>query len=199
MGGFIICLTSLMLSKPDGHSKNTWLVLDELGNLPKNDSLKELLSLGRSKGCRLIAGTQSISQLHEKYGEQDTDTILNLFSTVIALRCGVSGGVAEYAAKCFGESIYERPSIDPSKSSSSNNWQKESWGLVTTDDLKHLPQASKNGVTGYITSSGWNSVFKLQWHYPSFNKKSKSHIAASWLTERNSNTSKAKNGRLRNR
>jgi hypothetical protein len=192
-------LTSLMLSKPDGHSKNTWLVLDELGNLPKNDSLKEWLSLGRSKGCRLIAGTQSISQLHEKYGEQDTDTILNLFSTVIALRCGVSGDVAEYAAKCFGESIYERPSTDPSKSSSAANWNKETWQLVTTDDLKHLPQASKNGVTGYVTSSGWNSVFKLQWPYPSLNKKSKSHIPASWLTARKVKPSKTKNGRLRNR
>jgi hypothetical protein len=192
-------LTSLMLSKPDGHSRNTRLVLDELGNLPKNDSLKEWLSLGRSKGCRLIAGTQSISQLHEKYGEQDTDTILNLFSTVIALRCGVSGDVAEYAAKCFGESIYERPSIDLSKSSSANNWQKETWQLVTTDDLKHLPQASKNGVTGYITSSGWNSVFKLQWPYPDLAIQSESHIPAPWLTARNTKPSKTKNGRLRNR
>lgn len=192
-------LTSLMLSKPDGHSRNTWLVLDELGNLPKNESLKEWLSLGRSKGCRLIAGTQSISQLHETYGEQDTDTILNLFSTVIALRCGVSGDVAEYASKCFGEAIYERPSIDPDKSSSKINWSKETEQLVTADDLKHLPQSSKNGVTGYITSSGWNSAFKFEWPYPSFNKKSKSHIPASWLTERNTNSSKTKNGRLRNR
>jgi len=192
-------LTSLILSKPDGHSRNTWLVLDELGNLPKNDSLKEWLSLGRSKGCRLIAGTQSMSQLHEKYGEKDTDTILNLFSTVVALRCGVSGDVAEYAAKCFGESIYERPSIDPSKSSSANNWQKETWQLVTTDDLKHLPQASKNGVTGYITSSGWNSAFQLQWPYPTLAIKSESHIPASWLKTRKVKPSKTKNGRLRNR
>ena len=192
-------LTSLMLSKPDGYSKNTWLVLDELGNLPKNESIKEWLSLGRSKGCRLIAGTQSTSQLHEKYGEQDTDTILNLFSSIIALRCGISGGVAEYAAKCFGESIDERPSIDFSKPSSANNWQKETSALVTADDLRHLPQTTKNGVTGYLTSSGWNSVFKLQWSFPDLAIKSESHIPALWLTARNSRPSETKNGRLRNR
>ena len=192
-------LTSLMLSKPDGNSNNTWLVLDELGNLPKNDSLKEWLSLGRSKGCRCIAGTQSISQLHDTYGEQDTDTLLNLFSTVTALRCGVSGDVAEYAAKCFGEAIYERPSNNKDKGSSVTSWQKETWQLVTSDDLKHLPQANKLGVAGYITSSGWNSVFKLQWPYPDLAIKSESHISASWLTARNTKPSKTKNGRLRNR
>jgi len=192
-------LTSIMLSKPDGKSNNTWLVLDELGNLPKNDSLKEWLSLGRSKGCRMIAGTQSISQLHEKYGEQDTDTLLNLFSTVTALRCGVSGGVAEYAAKCFGEAIYERPSNNSDKSSSTISWQKETWQLVTPDDLKHLPQASIHGVTGYITSSSWNSVFKLQWPYPDLLIKADSHIPAPWLKAKNIKTSTSKNGRLRNR
>ncbi|HGZ7313010.1 TPA: type IV secretion system DNA-binding domain-containing protein [Vibrio parahaemolyticus] len=196
--GFI---TSLMLAKPDNNStQQTWLILDELGNLPKSESLKEWLSLGRSKGCRFVGGTQSISQLHDKYGEYDTDTLLNLFSTIIALRCGASGGVAEYAAKCLGEAIYERPSSGNTKTGSySINWQKEVSQLVTASDLVHLPQSNNNGVVGYITSSGWNSVFQLQWPYPKQTKRAPSHVPNDWLLDANQKPLTRKNGRLGNR
>lgn len=189
-------MTSIVLAKPDNKAANTWLVLDELGNLPKNDSLKEWMSIGRSKGCRTLAGTQSISQLHKTYGEHDADTLLNLFSTIIALRCGASGGVAEYAAKAFGEAIYERPSYGEYV-----NWQKETWQLVTSTDLVNLPQSTPQGVTGYITSSGWNAVYKLQWTYPKLHVIAKSHVAADWLLQRSSKPTSTppttRNGRLK--
>ncbi|UNP89052.1 type IV secretion system DNA-binding domain-containing protein [Aeromonas encheleia] len=144
-------MTKIVTAKPDHGAAHTWLVLDELGNLPKNDSLKEWMSIGRSKGCRTLAGTQSISQLHKTYGEHDTDTLLNLFSTIIALRCGATGGVAEYAAKTFGEAIYERPTYSENQGQAAS-WQKETWRLVTPSDLVNLPQSTPQGVTGYITS-----------------------------------------------
>ncbi|MFA0320395.1 type IV secretion system DNA-binding domain-containing protein [Vibrio sp. 10N.222.55.A3] len=193
--GFI---TSLMLAKPDNHNTlQTWLIIDELGNLPKNDSLKEWLSLGRSKGCRFVGGTQSISQLHDKYGEHDTNTLLNLFATVIALRCGAPGGEAEYAANCFGEAIYERPSSGSTKmGASAISWQREISQLVTASDLVHLPQSNDNGVTGYIASSGWNSVFQLQWPYPKLDKQAPSHIPSPWVLDTTQRPQKRKNGRL---
>ncbi|WP_279452372.1 TraM recognition domain-containing protein [Aeromonas hydrophila] len=166
------------------------------GICQKNDSLKEWMSIGRSKGCRTLAGTQSISQLHKTYGEHDADTLLNLFSTIIALRCGASGGVAEYAAKAFGEAIYERPSYGEYV-----NWQKETWQLVTSTDLVNLPQSTPQGVTGYITSSGWNAVYKLQWTYPKLHVIAKSHVAADWLLQRSSKPTSTppttRNGRLK--
>lgn len=193
-------MTKIVTAKPDHEAAHTWLVLDELGNLPKNDSLKEWMSIGRSKGCRTLAGTQSISQLHKTYGEHDTDTLLNLFSTVIALRCGATGGVAEYAAKAFGEAIYERPTYSENQGQAAS-WQKETWQLVTPSDLVNLPQSTPQGVTGYITSSGWNAVYRLQWPYPKLNVIAKSHVAADWLLQRSSKPTSTplttRNGRLK--
>lgn len=191
-------MTTIVTAKPDNEAANTWLVLDELGNLPKNDSLKEWMSIGRSKGCRTLAGAQSISQLHKIYGEHDTDTLLNLFSTIIALRCGATGGVAEYAAKTFGEAIYERPTYSENQGQAAS-WHKETWQLVTPSDLVNLPQSTPQGVTGYITSSGWNAVYKLQWPYPKLNVIAKSHVAADWLLQRSSKSTQptTRNGRLK--
>lgn len=194
-------ITSIVLARPDSDSSNIWFVLDELGNLPKNESLKEWLSIGRSKGCRTLAGTQSISQLHQAYGEHDTDTLLNLFSTVIALRCGASGGVAEYAAKTFGEAIYERPSYSAENQGEKvTNWQKEAWQLVTASDLVNLRQPTNKGVTGYLTSSGWNAVYKLEWPYPKLDKIAESYVPADWVNARKADSPSAtKYGRLRGR
>ncbi|MEE1953583.1 type IV secretory system conjugative DNA transfer family protein [Aeromonas sp. 75A] len=193
-------MTKIATAKPDHGAAHIWLVLDELGNLPKNDSLKEWMSIGRSKGCRTLAGTQSISQLHKTYGEHDTDTLLNLFSTIIALRCGATGGVAEYAAKAFGEAIYERPTYSENQEQTAS-WQKETWRLVTPSDLVNLPQSTPQGVTGYITSSGWNAVYRLQWPYPKLNVIAKSHVAADWLLQRSSKPASTppttRNGRLK--
>lgn len=193
-------MTKIVTAKPDHGAAHIWLVLDELGNLPKNDSLKEWMSIGRSKGCRTLAGTQSISQLHQTYGEHDTDTLLNLFSTIIALRCGATGGVAEYAAKAFGEAIYERPTYSENQGQTTS-WQKETWRLVTPSDLVNLPQSTPQGVTGYITSSGWNAVYRLQWPYPKLNVIAKSHVAADWLLQRSSKPTSTppttRNGRLK--
>ncbi len=193
-------MTKIATAKPDHGAAHIWLVLDELGNLPKNDSLKEWMSIGRSKGCRTLAGTQSISQLHQTYGEHDTDTLLNLFSTIIALRCGATGGVAEYAAKAFGEAIYERPTYSENQGQTTS-WQKETWRLVTPSDLVNLPQSTPQGVTGYITSSGWNAVYRLQWPYPKLNVIAKSHVAADWLLQRSSKPTSTppttRNGRLK--
>lgn len=191
-------LTSSMLSKPDGNTSKTWLILDELGNLSRNDSLKEWLSLGRSKGCRCIAGTQSVSQLRDIYGDDSTETILNLFSTIISLRCGAPSDAAEYAAKCFGEGVFERPTIGAEHSKNVINWHKEVNNLVTADHLKHIPEAN-DGVLGYITSSGWNSVFKLKWPYPNMAKISEGHIPANWMEERDHKRTRKRNGRLRYR
>ncbi|WP_429180509.1 type IV secretion system DNA-binding domain-containing protein [Aeromonas salmonicida] len=193
-------MTKIVTAKPDHEAAHTWLVLDELGNLPKNDSLKEWMSIGRSKGCRTLAGTQSISQLYKTYGEHDTDTLLNLFSTIIALRCGATGGVAEYAAKAFGEAIYERPTYSENQGQAAS-WQKETWRLVTPSDLVNLPQSTPQGVTGYITSSGWNAVYRLQWPYPKLNVVAKSHVASDWLLQRSSKPTSTppttRNGRLK--
>src|SRR5262249_46966242 len=63
-------MTSHVLAQENTSTRELWLVLDELANLPKNPALLEWMSLGRSKGCRIVAGTQSISQIRQIYGPE---------------------------------------------------------------------------------------------------------------------------------
>src|SRR5690606_17958141 len=60
---FVSLATRQLLAMPDCDERRIWFCLDELGNLPKCPSLLKLLTLGRSKGARTIAGVQSVSQL----------------------------------------------------------------------------------------------------------------------------------------
>ncbi len=166
----------------DDEHREIWLFLDELGNLPRNESLAEWLSLGRSKGCRMVIGTQSISQIKDIYGEFGADSLLNLFTTVVAMRCGATGITAEYTAKCFGSQEVERPSF----SSGSNNeqvinWHRETIPLVTASALTQLPQASVKGVEGFLLVPGWDAVYRLCWPIPNFKKQAEGHIPAKWL------------------
>lgn len=45
-------ITNSLLDMPDSKKRQVWMVLDELGNLPKSPALKRWLSLSRSKGGR---------------------------------------------------------------------------------------------------------------------------------------------------
>ncbi len=65
----IALMTSNILSPTNTPIRGALVVLDETKNLPRNDSLYEWMCLGRLKGCRIVAGTQSISQLKQIYSE----------------------------------------------------------------------------------------------------------------------------------
>jgi succinate dehydrogenase hydrophobic anchor subunit len=178
----ISLMTSTVLAQTNTTQRELWLFLDELGNLPRNGSLIEWMSLGRSKGCRLVAGTQSISQLKEIYTDKGADSLLNLFSIIISLRVGAAGDSANYVAKIFGEREVERPTNTTGLHGSHvTNWQRESLPLVTPSDLVHLPQVDHRGAEGYLLVPGWKAVYRLRWPLPKFPKIALEHCPALWL------------------
>lgn len=187
----IALMTSNVLSQSNTVKREIWLFLDELANLPRNDSLKEWMSLGRSKGCRIVAGTQSISQIQEIYSERGADSLLNMFSIFVSMRIGSAGGTATYTAQAFGERQVERPSIsfDPN-GGRLTNWQNETQALVTASDLIHLPQPNRRGAEGFIMIPGWESVYKLRWPIPKIPAQAKEHCPADWLQKSDQNLSK---------
>ncbi|SHF84384.1 Type IV secretory pathway, VirD4 component, TraG/TraD family ATPase [Marinomonas polaris DSM 16579] len=173
----ISLMTSSILSSKNSTKRELWMFLDEIGNLPRNESIKKWMTLGRSKGCRIVAGTQGHSQLIELYTEQGANTLLNLFSTIVTMKMGASGGSAEYAAKAFSDRIIERPNLTNQKFI---QWQKEIQPLVNASDLVNLPFASKNGIHGYIMVSGWLSVYYLIWPIHNIKPIAAETIAANW-------------------
>lgn len=164
-------LTNQILALPDCSRREVWLVLDEIAAIPKNDSIEVWLSRCRSKGARTIAGTQSVSQLQSIYGDKDSETILSLFSTVIALRVGAAGHSAGIASQAMGRRrvIITSTSIDSSKKKSVT-YSEQEIPVVTAEQLIHVPRPDKKGVTGFLAISGTNAVYELKWPYPELPK-----------------------------
>jgi hypothetical protein len=165
-------LSSHLLAGADNEEQKTWLVLDELATMNKSKSFERWLALGRSKGCRTIAGTQLLSQLYSIYGQDDCDTILGLFSNVVAFKLGPNGESATRASASFGERRVEYPitSINE-KGEKSRSYQQESIALVKPEDLVHLPQPTlKRGIDGYLLIGGSNAVYKLNWPIVKYEK-----------------------------
>jgi hypothetical protein len=181
----IALMTSTILAQTNTPKHELWLFIDELANLPKNDSLLEWMSLGRSKGCRFVAGTQSISQIQKIYTDHGADSLFNMFTIFASMRVGAAGETASYTAKAFGEREVERPTSSAGPHGAPvTNWHREKLPLVTPADLVHLPQAGKNGAEGYLLIPGWNAVYRLRWPIPKLPKIAEEHCPANWLSEK---------------
>jgi type IV secretory pathway TraG/TraD family ATPase VirD4 len=179
----IALMTSHILAQTNSAERELWLFIDELGNLPKNPALAEWMSLGRSKGCRICGGTQSISQLKHIYGEQKADTLLNMFTLFASMRVGAAGDTAAFTAKAFGERVVERPTSSAGpQGNTTQNWHRETLPLVSASCLVQLPQPNQHGVVGYLLIPGYKAVYRLRWPYTKLPAVSIEHCPADWLT-----------------
>lgn len=171
-------LSSHLLAGADNEEQKTWLVLDELATLNKSKSIERWLALGRSKGCRTIAGTQLLSQLNSIYGQDDCNTILGLFSNVVAFKLGPNGESASKASASFGQRRVEYPVVSTNeKGEKSHSYHQESIALVTPEDLVHLPQPTlKRGISGYLLIGGSNAVYELNWPIGRYEKMAEAVI-----------------------
>lgn len=171
-----------LLALPDSDSRRLWYVLDELGNLKKNNSILKLLTLGRSKGSRVIAGVQSISQLNKIYGRENAETMLSLFSNLVCLRLGAAGESAKKASDIFGERVVELPadSID-NKGNRSTTFSEAKEKVVSVNQITQLPQSDGKSVSGFLLVSGWKNVYSLSWPISDIPKIADDYVSASWL------------------
>lgn len=162
----ITLLIERWMSRNDSSQDRLWLLLDELGNLPKNPSLIRWLTLSRSKGGRTLATTQNLSQLYESYGENVTETILSLFRTVIVMRLGASGPSAQKASDLLGQqrvvTLNQNLSEDQ-KIAISTQYQDRP--IVSREAIINLPSADKKGVVGFLFIGGLLNIYKLKWPY----------------------------------
>ena len=166
-------ISSHLLSMPDQETKQTWMILDELGNLPKSPSLEAWLTLSRSKGGRCIAGVQSLSML-SKYGERGSETLLALFRTNIVLGLGAAGKSAQSASEAIGNHrvlSVQRTLSESGKVSLSEQFSDRA--IVSAEDIINIPEPDKKGVCGYAVIGGRKAVYHLKWPYPITSQRSK--------------------------
>lgn len=169
-------MTKNYLSETFPTERKTWLFIDEFANLPRNPNIKKWLELARENGARSVICTQSISQLKELYGKDETDSIINLLSNIIVFRMGAAGDDAKYCSSMFGEYTAEVPNYDHH----TRIGTRTEVPVIKATELTQLKQPSKKGVEGYITLPGRNATYKLCW--PLFHriKQTERKIPADW-------------------
>jgi type IV secretory pathway TraG/TraD family ATPase VirD4 len=156
-------LANKIIASADSDTESFWFVLDELGNMPKTESLIKLLTLGRSKGVRTIAGTQAVSQVRSIYGNEDAETMLSLFSNIITLRTGPIGDSTKVASESMGtKRIQQRVKSFDSNGKESINFQQSDVAVVTAEEIVHLPRSSR-AVSGYLLINGYEAIYRLDW------------------------------------
>ena len=96
-------------------TRKTAIIIDELGALNQLPSLHRLLSESRKyQGCPIL-GTQTEAQIIDKYGLQQTRTILQGTKTKLILGCA-DPQTAETMAKVIGRQEYHHTAQNQSRS-----------------------------------------------------------------------------------
>jgi hypothetical protein len=179
----IIALTTTTLLKMENSSKRRlWLILDEFGNLPTNQSILKWMSLARSKGGRVLAGLQDLAMITDKYGKQILDAMASMFGCFVALRVSGVGDTADYMSHSLGEREVERlQSTTAADGTISTSWQHQVLPVVRASDLTGLPSASPAaGARGYVSIAGWNAVLSLRWPIVPYPTIADECVPAAW-------------------
>lgn len=162
----------------DNKSRRIWVFLDELPQLGKMDHLSPLMEVGRSKGIRVVIGTQDISQLRAIYGQDGTNAWASMIGTSIYGR--VAGGeTAEWIAKRVGDREVERPnevwSYRNGQPTSSKSFSREMLPLVLPSELQSELGTSSKGVS-MIVDGFQKGVYQLEYPFANPHKYRPPHI-----------------------
>jgi len=165
------------LSLADSSKRRCWFVCDELGALPKLSKLLDFVTLARSKGLPMVAGTQDLGRIKTKYGESDAMTIISQFGTqMIGYLNDAETGA--WASKIFGQQRTERLQISENQNQAytgglayqpavSTTWQQSDKGALLDSDFLHLQKATKDGYYFWCKlSDGEGKPLLGKLHFP---------------------------------
>ena len=172
-----------ILSLPDDPNRRIWLFLDELGTLENLKKLIDAFTQGRSKGLCVVAGIQDLGQLKENVGDNLAQTIANVFSTMIILKCEDTL-TSKWASEILGEQ--EVIETQTSRSVTGSIWE----GQTTTESKQNVMRIKKvflpiqivhfDPLEGVIRVSGW-PLLHVRWPYKQIPKDSPLIEEAEWM------------------
>lgn len=154
-----------ILSLTPNSSRRVWLIIDEFASIGKVQSIEAVATKARKVGGCLLLGLQSISQLKDRYGEHQAQSILSCLSNSLILRCS-DGDTAELMSRTLGEADVIRAAHGGNSNNSgadtrSWNEQKTTERLVLPSELQQL----KN-LDGFLKISGEFPVCKIHLTFP---------------------------------
>lgn len=204
MSGFFngIILDSFIkeaINLPDSRERRMGLFLDELGAIPRINSLANGMKLLRSKGICVFVGIQEVGVIRKKY-EQDggTEVLLNGFSTKLVGR-SETPEYAEYFIRLFGKNRYEKTTRNRSldskgKSSTNTSTEEVVEDAISSGELLSIPPASlKGGAIFFMKTSDIPVIFKLKFPVIPLERPYPDSIEADWIKKDHSPISEKAN------
>lgn len=133
-----------MLSIADEHGgklpNRVMIFGDEIGTIPKIESLEMLFSAGRSRRISMVPIIQSFAQLQKNYGKEGSEIIVDNCQGVLFGGFAPNSESAEILSKALGNKTVLSGSISRGKNDPSQSLQMIGRPLMTPDELKSLPK-----------------------------------------------------------
>lgn len=113
---------------------------DEIGTIPKIESMEMMFSAGRSRRISMVPIIQSFAQLQKNYGKEGSGIIIDNCQDILFGGFAPNSESAEILSKALGNRTVLSGSISRGKNDPSQSLQMMSRPLMSPDELKTLPK-----------------------------------------------------------
>lgn len=143
-----------MLTIADEHGgklpNRVMMFADEIGTIPKIESMEMMFSAGRSRRISMVPIIQSFAQLEKNYGKEGSSIIIDNCQDILFGGFAPNSESAEILSKALGNRTVLSGSISKGKNDPSQSLQMMSRPLMAPEELKTLPKGNfilaKTGV-----------------------------------------------------
>ncbi len=133
-----------MLSIADEHGgklpNRIMVFADEIGTIPKIESMEMMFSAGRSRRISMVPIIQSFAQLQKNYGKEGSSIITDNCQDILFGGFAPNSESADILSKALGNRTVLSGSISRGKNDPSQSLQMMGRPLVSPDELKTLPK-----------------------------------------------------------
>ncbi len=167
-----------MLSIADEHGgklpNRVMVFADEIGTIPKIESMEMMFSAGRSRRISMVPIIQSFAQLQKNYGKEGSSIITDNCQDILFGGFAPNSESADILSKALGNRTVLSGSISRGKNDPSQSLQMMGRPLMSPDELKTLPKGhfilAKTGCCPMQTKLPlflkWGIVFGAAYEVP---------------------------------
>lgn len=133
-----------MLTIADEHGgklpNRVMVFADEIGTIPKIESMEMMFSSGRSRRISMVPIIQSFAQLQKNYGKEGSSIIIDNCQDILFGGFAPNSESADILSKALGSRTVLSGSISRGKNDPSQSLQMMGRPLMSPDELKTLPK-----------------------------------------------------------
>lgn len=159
-----------MLSIADEHNSKLQnrviMFLDEIGTIPKIESIEMMFSASRSRNITIVAIIQSMAQLEKNYGKEGARIVVENCQDTLYGGFAPNSELAKTLSDSLGTRTVLSGSVSKGKKDPSQSLQMMERPLMTADELKSMPKGhfifTKTGVKPMKTILRLFTLWKIK-------------------------------------